>query len=531
MKRTIIIAALLPALVGLAEVASAAPPAQQPSGTGARSLYVRVGKSLIVDSTVPIDRVAVSNGQVAEAVAVSPREVLVNGRGVGETSMIVWQDTGNRMLFDLFVTPDMTKLEAVREQIEQEVGDLDVTVTEEEGDIYLRGRVPDLGTADRVEMIASSLQGRLVNLLHVEVPEVETQVLLKVRFANVDRAALQELGANYVLTGAFNTAGAIGTERFGNSNANVEGDSSGGQGSVTLSDALNIFMFRPDIDFGIAIKALQNRNLLQILAEPNVLAINGREASFLAGGEFPFPVIQGGGFGGAVTIQFREFGVRINFTPHVTPRGTIRLEVAPEVSSLDFANGLVLQGFTIPALSTRRVTTEVELESQQSFAIGGLLDNRMTEQLSKIPGLGDIPFFGRLFRSRSLSRNRTELLVLVTPEIVRPIPADGERPDLPMPKDFMTGGIEEMPRTPSLETTGPVPITPAQDTLPVEQLRQIEQQQQSGPTVLEPIQRPWVLPVGPSPESGAPPAQPQAQPNQPAGQAPPQGASGSAGEE
>lgn len=507
-----VIACLLTASACFAAPNTAAPLPQASSGTGARSLYVRVGKSLIVDSTVPIERVAVANAGVAEAVAVSPREILVNGLGVGDTSMIVWQETGNRMLFDLFVTPDRTKLESIREQLDRELGDLDVTLTEEHGDIYLRGHVPDLGTANRIEMIAESLSGRLVNLMHVDVPDVETQVLLKVRFANVDRTALQELGANYLLTGAFNTAGQISTQQFGSSGGGITGNAADGAGAVTLSDALNIFMFRPDLDFGLAIKALQAKNLLQILAEPNVLAINGRSASFLAGGEFPFPVIQGGGFGGAVTIQFREFGVRINFTPHVTPRGTIRLEVEPEVSTLDFANGLVLQGFTIPALSTRRVVTEVELESLQSFAIGGLLDNRVTEQLSKVPGLGDIPFFGRLFRSRSLAKDRTELIVLVTPEVVRPIPAGAERPDIPMPKEFLPGGVEEMPRTPGLDITGPVPVTPAQESLPIEQLRELELQQQAGPVVLEPIQRPWVLPVAPT--TGEQPQPTQAAPPQ-----------------
>jgi pilus assembly protein CpaC len=184
--------------------------------------------------------------------------------------------------------------------------------------------------------------------------------------------------------------------------------------------------------------------------------------------------------------------------------------VEPEVSTLDFANGLVLQGFTIPALSTRRVSTEVELESEQSFAIGGLLDNRLTEQLSKIPGLGDIPFFGRLFRSRSQSNNRTELIVLVTPEIVRPIPAEMARPEIPMPREFLKEGLEEMPRTPGLETTGPVPVIPTQEVLPIERLREIQQQQQTAPILLEPIQRPWVLPVGPSGQD-APQSQPAGQ--------------------
>lgn len=515
---------LVTASLAVAAIGGISASAQVTSGTAARELFVRTGKSLIIDSRVPVERVAVANPSVAEAVAVTPREVLVNGRDAGETCMIVWQQNGNRMIFDLHVLPDSTKLELIRGQLSREFGDFDIEVEQELGEVYLRGHVPDLGTANRAEMIVSSLSGRLVNLLHVDVPEVETQILLKVRFANVDRTALQELGANYILTGAFNTAGAISTQRFGNITgdaAAAAGNAISGSGGVSLSDALNIFVFRPDLDFGVAIRALQAKNLLQILAEPNVLAINDRPASFLAGGEFPFPVIQGGGFGGAVTIQFREFGVRINFTPHVTARGTIRLEVEPEVSSLDFANGLVLQGFTIPALSTRRVSTEVELESNQSFAIGGLLDNRVTEQLSKVPGLGDIPFFGRLFRARSLDKKRTELIVIVTPEIVRPISAEAERPDVPMVKEFLPGGVEVMPRTPGLDETGPVPIKPPHESLPIEQLREVEQRQQGAPVLLQPIQRPWVLPVGPpeaQPGASSPAAPPAPGGTEPGGQ-------------
>ena len=195
--------------------------------------------------------------------------------------------------------------------------------------------------------------------------------------------------------------------------------------------------------------------------------------SFLAGGEFPFPNLQGGGAGlGAVTIQFREFGVRINFTPTVTPRGTIRLAVTPEVSSLDFANGLVFQGFTIPALSTRRVSTEIELEEGQSFAIGGLLDNRDTENFSRVPGLGDIPFFGKLFRSRQLTKNNSELLVMVTPELVRPIPKGQPTPSLNMPGEFLPPNTSSTAlRHPGMDVTGPVPVkAPPRPTIAVEEL-------------------------------------------------------------
>jgi pilus assembly protein CpaC len=248
---------------------------------------------------------------------------------------------------------------------------------------------------------------------------------------------------------------------------------------ATISNALNLFLFRPDLNLGATIEALAARNLVQILAEPNLLAINGQPASFLAGGEFPYPTLQGGGAGlGAVTVAFREFGVRLNFTPVITPRGTIKLDVAPEVSSLDFANGLTLNGFTIPGIASRRAHTQIELQSGQSFAIAGLLDNRTTKSLSKIPGLGDIPFFGKLFQSTSVTRNNSEVLIIVTPELVRPIPAGQPLPALDMPMPFLKGAPQTLPRTPGMNVTGPVPVTPPQESIPVEQLIQQQQQQQ-----------------------------------------------------
>jgi pilus assembly protein CpaC len=213
---------------------------------------------------------------------------------------------------------------------------------------------------------------------------------------------------------------------------------------------------------------------VEVLAEPNVLAINGKPASFLAGGEFPYPTIQGGGGGiGQVTIQFREFGVRLNFLPTLTPRGTIRLLVAPEVSSLDLANGITLQGATIPGLDIRRVQTEIELDNGQSFVIGGLLNNQISQNLSKVPGLGDIPLFGKLFQSKSLTKNNAELLVLVTPELVRPIPAGEAVPEIGFPRDDFLSTNQPV-RTPGLAVTGPVPVNPPVNTIPVEQLLQNE---------------------------------------------------------
>lgn len=438
--------------------------------TASRELAVTVGKSVLVDSPQTIERVAVSNGDLAEAVVISPHEIMVNGRAPGETSLIIWQQGGNRLFFDLAVQRNETRVDGIRREMAQELGGDTVSISMEGDNVFLRGVVPNLTAAQRAVEIASTL-GKTVNLLRVNIPGTDAQILLKVKFADVDRSATQQLGMNLFSLGATNTTGLTTTGQF--SPPTITPNPAGGTNTVAFSQLLNIFLLRPDLNLGATIAALQARNMLQILAEPNVLAINGRSASFLAGGEFPFPNLQGGGAGlGAVTIQFREFGVRINFTPNVTPRGTIRLTVAPEVSSLDFANGLVFQGFTIPALSTRRVTTEIELEDGQSFAIGGLLDNRDTESYSKIPGLGDIPFFGKLFHSRQLNKNNSELLVMVTPELVRPIPKNQTPPSLKMPGEFLPPNTSSIaPQQPGMDVTGPVPPpVPPQPTMAVEDL-------------------------------------------------------------
>ncbi len=405
--------------------------------TASRELSVTVGKSVLVDSPQTIERIAVSNGALAEAVAISPHELMLNGLAPGETSLIIWQEGGNRLFFDLTVQRNETRLDGIRREMAQELGGDDkVTINMEGDNVFLRGTVPTLSAAQRAVDIASTL-GKPVNLLRVNIPGTDAQILLKVKFADVDRSATKQLGINLFSLGATNTIGSDPDRAVSTPN-DCRSVGGGAAATATVTNPLNLFLFRPDLNLGATIAALEARNLLQILAEPNVLAIDGHNASFLAGGEFPFPNLQGGGGGlGAVTIQFREFGVRINFTPTITPRGTIRLAVTPEVSSLDFANGLIFQGFTIPALSTRRMSTEVELEEGQTFAIGGLLDNRDTETFNKIPGLGNIPFFGNLFRSRQITKNNSELLVMVTPEMVRPIPKGQPLPGLKYPGEFL----------------------------------------------------------------------------------------------
>jgi len=458
-------------------------------------LTLTVGKSLVIDSEAKIQRVAVATPEVAEAVAVSPRELLVNGKAAGETSLIVWEQSGRRIVYDLIVRQSTARVDRVREQLRAELPEYDVALTTEGESVFLRGTVPDSIAAKRAAAIAGTL-GKVVSLLNVVVPPVESQILLKVRFANVDRSASRELGANLFSTGALNTEGVVTTQQYTPPGIKTES----GRSDITISDALNVFLFRRDLNLGATLQALASRNLLEMLAEPNVLALNGKAASFVSGGEFPFPTLQGGGAGlGAVTIAFREFGVRINFLPNITPRGTIRLQVTPEVSSLDFANGLTFQGFHIPALATRRISTEVELEDGQSFVIAGLLDRTTTESLNKIPGIGDIPLLGKLFQSHAISRNHSELLVLVTPELVRPIPKDQAPPELGFPQPFLKNAPATAPRTPAVQATGPVPVTPPRATVPLEQITEPKPGQPAPGAGMPAIQ---IVPVPVSPGSG-----------------------------
>lgn len=453
-------------------------------------LVVTVGKSLVLDNAMNIQRISLANGDLAEAVAVNPREVLINGKAPGETSLLIWQQGGPRLLFDLTVRASTTRLEDVRGRLAKELPGQDISVYMEGENVFVHGTAKDMVSADRATAMAGTL-GKVVNLLHVTTPVEEPQILIKVRFADVDRSISSQLGFNLFSTGATRTIGGVTTQQY--SPPVVQLPVPGSPVTATLSNALNLFLYRPDLNLGATIEALEARNLLQILAEPNVLAMNGKAASFIAGGEFPVPVVQGGSNIGAVTIQFREYGVKLNFLPTITPRGTIRLQVAPEVSSLDYSNGVVLNGFTVPALDTRKVQTEIELENGQSFAIAGLLDNRFSETLDKIPGIGNIPVLGKLFQSRVLTKNNSELLIMVTPELVRPIPAGQARPDVPMVKPFLKDTLKDAPRTPGIEATGPVPVKPQRETIPVEELQQLQKKEQGTvpgtgqPTLLLPL--------------------------------------------
>jgi pilus assembly protein CpaC len=470
--------------------------AQQSEGAtqdSANDLVVSVGKSVLVDCAHPIERIAVGSGDLAEATAISPTEIMINGKAAGETSLIVWQQGGVRQFFNVeirassYATND--RLDALRRELRTELPGQPLRVTSENGLVFLRGTVRDLTSSDRAVQIASTA-GKVVNLLYVTVPQAEPQILLKVRFASLDRTRSNQLGINLFSLGGANSIGSVTTQQFApptisSQAGNAGGGVAGAGATATLSNLLNLFIFRPDINLGATLEALETKGVVQILAEPNVLTTNGKQGSILAGGQYPYPVVQGvsGGTSGAVTIEFKEFGVRLNFIPTITPRGTIRLQLAPEVSSLDVANGVTISGFTVPGLDVRRVKTEVELGEGQSFAIGGLLDNRETQTLSKIPFIGDVPILGKFFQSMSKTRTNTELIVIVTPEIVNPIPAGAPVPEIKYPETFMPSNSGIPMTTPGAVGTGTAAAAPQPTTVPVEKL--IESMQPEQPLVID----------------------------------------------
>lgn len=423
-----------PAPAGSVQTALAAPldvPAQEAEAP--QTLHLLVGRSLVITSPTRIKRVSLADNTVAEAIVVSPLQVVLNGKTPGTISLLLWDENEQSQIFEVTVDIDILSLsEKVRQVFPTEPVQLEAA----HGVVMISGKISSADVAARILDFVKNATPKVTSLMEVPAPPTG-DILLEVKFAEVDRTALSQLGINILSLPGAKNIGAIGTQQFAppqlqslQSTNTTTGTSTTGQtgapgvsSTFNLSDLLNIFIFRPDINLAATIKALQTNNVLQILAEPNLLTASGKDASFLAGGEFPYPVLQGGSVGGgaAITIQFREFGVRLNFTPTLEAGGIIHLKVKPEVSSLDFANALTIQGFVIPALSTRRVESEMDLKDGQSFAIAGLVDNRVTEELEKIPGLGDVPLLGKLFQSRSLNKSRNELMVLVTPRVVQPV--------------------------------------------------------------------------------------------------------------
>ena len=408
------------------------------AATAVNEIELPVGKSVVLNTDAPIKRVSLTTPDIADALVMAPQQVLIHGKAPGTISLFVWGTAGGITGYDIVVRRDLSELE---ERMSQLFPGEPITVASSGTDVVISGTVSTKYVVDKAAAVTAGYvesEENVVNLLRQQEGVASDQVMLRVRFAEVSRTAMQELGASFFtdVAGAGDWIGRLTTQQFAAPNFNGPNQQqfANGEGFI-FSDFLNLLAFNKSAQLGIVIRALKTRGLFQSLAEPNLITQNGREASFLAGGEYPYPVVQGSNLNSAVTILFKEFGVRLRFTPTIVGDNLIHIKVAPEVSALDFSNAITLEGFRIPALLTRRTETEVELRDGQTFAIAGLIDSSLTETSRKIPGLGDIPILGRLFRSRAYQRNETELIVMITPHILRrdSVGVAAQLPDLVKP--------------------------------------------------------------------------------------------------
>jgi pilus assembly protein CpaC len=413
-------------------------------GETTAEVQLLVGRSTLVNIGSAITRVSLTSPSVADAMVTTPSQLLIHGKTAGTISMFVWDKAGGIKRYEVIVRRDLSQLV---EQMKQLFPGEPISVVSNGKDVVISGVVSSKYIVDKASDVAAGYVEKkedVVNLLRQAEGVASEQVMLRVRFAEVSRTAMTELGAATIINGLQQGRwfGRTTTQQFAAPDFDT---SSAGGTSLVFSDFLNLFVFDNKNGLGGVIKALQTKGLFQSLAEPNLIADNGKEASFLAGGEYPYPVVQGNSGGTSVTIQFKEFGVRLHFTPTIVGDNLVKLKVAPEVSSLDFANAVSISGFRVPAISTRRTETEVELENGQTFAIAGLLNNTVTSQLQKIPGIGDIPILGYLFKSKAAQKERTELIVMITPQILRR-GSTGVSPKLPdMMEPFMPPSAKTVP--------------------------------------------------------------------------------------
>ncbi len=444
------VAGVQPPPPATAQQPPAAPPAPVTPSSAIKQVSLTAGRSTVITTDFDISRIAVTNPAVADAVVVQPREVLIDGKSAGTVSLIIWGGA-EREQYDVVVEQGVTGLQ---QQLHTLFPGEDIHVSATDEAIILSGQVSSNPVVLRAGEIAqaSASKAKIINMLQLPGGSESQQVILQVRFAEVNRRALTELGATLLLNRSEAT-GRTSTEQFAAPNFE-KGDTAQDLPDMVFSDFLNLFFFHRNQGIGAVVKALKSRGFFQSLAEPNLIAYNGQEASFLAGGEIPVPVVQGAT--GTVTVVYKEFGIRLNFKPTIAG-DVIRLKVKPEVSTLDFGNGITLSGFRIPALSTRRAETDVELRDGQSFVIAGLLDNVTQEDGAEIPVLSKLPIIGNLFKSKADRAERTELMVLITPRLVQALDPD-EVPPLPTrPRRFLPpptgepgqegGGLVDAPKS------------------------------------------------------------------------------------
>ena len=419
----------------------------------AEELRLTAGKSVIVEYPSDVSKIDTSNPEVVDVVLSTTREVLVNAKGVGNATLIIWNRSNQRTLYNVNVE---LNLEPLRQLLKDSFPNDSIQARSSRDVITLTGVASSPEVRDRAAALASSFSKTVVNNLALAPPPIEKQILLRVKFAELDREKEIQYGVNLLAgpggnsigssTGQFSNGSFTGTVQVPpSSSGSVTTCTAGGCqttqqgnfGSFNITQALNLFALDPKLNLGAFIRALQNENILQVLAEPNLVTSNGKEANFLVGGEFPVPVVQGGATSGAISVQFRQYGIKLTFLPQITPNATISMHLRQEVSTLDLSNAVVLNGFSIPALTSRTAESTVELGEGQSFVVAGLINNQEQYTLSKIPFIGSIPILGSLFKSKDDKVQRTDLVMIVTPEITMPLGPNDPKPDIYMPKDFL----------------------------------------------------------------------------------------------
>jgi pilus assembly protein CpaC len=423
-RRAITVATLL-----LMAVTAGVKPAAAQTEPGLIRLEVTIGKSQVIDLKEPFTRVSVTNPNIADVFAITPNQILVNGKASGVTSLVVFYP-GKTLFFDLVVQTDLALL---GERLKQVAPRDDIQVQPAQDAIILKGTVASENLIAAAVDVASVFapKCRVVNLLALAEYK-PPQVMLQMHVAEVSREALRELGfsiralgntiqgASFPGTAFFPPLGLLSTVTPGGFGNTVVGQSTPAFQFTSASGGSGFFLSSGQRDFAGIVQALAERNLLRTLAKPNIVTQSGKEAKFISGGEFPFPVAQQNN---TVTIEFKEFGVSLLFTPNVVDGEVINLKVRPEVSSLDFSQGLVIQGFNIPVIRKNQAFTSVNVKDGESFAIAGLINNEVRQSVGKIPLLGDLPIIGALFRSARFQNNETELLFMVTVKLVKPAPA------------------------------------------------------------------------------------------------------------
>ena len=503
-------------------------------GSEARAVELLVGRSTLVEIGSPIARVSLTSAEIADALVTGQTQLLVHGKTPGSISMFVWDRAGAVKRYEIAVQRDLARL---NDQMKELFPGEQILAHSNGKAVVLSGKVSNKDVADKVMAVAAGYVEKptdVTTLLQVQPGPRSNQVLLRVRIAEVSRSAMSEYGMSLFTgpTGINNNIGRATTQQFPapaysdlawtKADSSFGSDVASAEGKLNFSDFLNVFLLNQKYDLGVLIKALQNRGLFQSLAEPNLVAESGKEASFLAGGEFPVPIAQGSGANIGVSVMFKEFGIRLNFTPTVVG-DRVHLKVRPEVSTLDYGNAVLLSGFRIPSLQTRRAETELELLNGQTFAIAGLLSNQMQTTMQKIPGIGDIPILGYLFKSKAAKRDQTELVVMITPEIL-PNNSPGVTPSLPHYPDTFLPPLSEKGShpAPAPAFSDPAPSRAAADPAsPVvdnrteiertqdRKLEALDRQNQQPVATVAPVAQQATAPQASAPQAAAPQAAPQ----------------------